>query len=745
MVVGSFWASNSASGAVRSPLSPEEIAAAQQQRWDIPLLSSAPQVDGLLEEALWTDQALRVEMPYEIWPNENVAADVETVAYLGYTSTHLYVAFKALDPDAESIRARLSDRDTAWNDDNVGIVIDTFDDQRRAYYLNSNPLGIQMDRAGRGFGDSSWDGVWNSRGRIHSWGYSVEMEIPFSTLRFQPGSGPQTWGFDVQRSVPRTNRKTMSIVPRNRDIDCVLCQYPKLTGLSGLDSGRNLEVVPTLTGGRADQAGDGGGLIAGSEEVDAGATVRWGMTPSLTLSATANPDFSQVEADVAQLEINRTFAINFPETRPFFLEGADSFRTPLRVVQTRSIADPAWGLKLTGQQGRNGLGVFVAEDDVTNLLIPGRQSSSSEVLSGTSTAAVITYNRNLGDRSNVGAVVTSREGESYDNMIAGAHTFLALSPKDSIRAQFVVSDTTYPDEVSEGSEPLEDHALTVRYDHESRNWEWDLEYQEVGDDFRADVGFMPRVGFKQGEASLERTWRRGSDGLWSRQSVEVQTRQLDDSDGLSLNQNTRLRYHLSGKWQSNISAGTYFGDSFWNGQRFDGNGRWISLSSRPVASFDWGIETNWGDSIDFTHTRAADSFRLSPRVSVNVGRRLRMRLNHTLQQLDVEGGQLFEANLSQLRVVYQLNVRTFVRAILQHRAISRDTSLYASAVDPLTENLFNQLLFSYKLNPQTVFFLGYSDDRLGGESLDPLGGLQFQDLEQTSRTFFVKLGYRWLL
>ncbi len=705
-------------------------------------------MDGVVDEEMWRD-ALRLEMPYEIWPGENAAAGIRTEAYLAHTDSHLYVAFKAWDPEPEQIRARMSDRDTAWDDDAVELVIDTFNDQRRAYYLRANPLGIQMDRAGRGWGDRSWDGVWSSRGKIHPWGYSVEMEIPFSTLRFQAGSGPQTWGFDVQRSHPRSDRRSLSAVPRDRDNDCTLCQYPKLSGFRGISAGRNLEVVPTLVGGRADTLGDSGDLESGAEEVDAGATVRWGMTPSLTLSATANPDFSQVEADVAQLEINRTFAINFPETRPFFLEGADSFSTPFRAVQTRSIVDPSWGLKLTGQQGRNGIGVFVAEDEVTNLLIPGRQFSSSAQAEGTSTSSVITYNRNVGERSNFGAMVTAREGEEYENTVAGVHGLVAFSPRDVIEAQFLFTDTVYPDEVVEGSElpeqNVDDHALTVAYRHDSRDWEWDLGYTQVGDDFRADLGFMPRVGYRRGSADLERIWRRDSGGLWTYQSVSAEVRQLEDVDGGMLNRQNQLRYQINGKLQSRLSFGTYTGESSWNGRVFDQDGHWLSLSSRPLGSFQWSLSSNWGDSIDFAHTRAAESVTLRPRLELDMGRRFKLRANHTLQQLDVDGGRLFEANLSQVRLVYQFTPRTFVRAIVQYRDIAREAELYDATVDPKTERLFNQLLFSYKLNPQTVFFLGYSDDRLGGEALDELGNLQFLDLEQTSRTFFMKLGYRLLM
>jgi hypothetical protein len=156
---------------------------------------------------------------------------------------------------------------------------------------------------------------------------------------------------------------------------------------------------------------------------------------------------------------------------------------------------------------------------------------------------------------------------------------------------------------------------------------------------------------------------------------------------------------------------------------------------KPTGSLYFELFAKVGDQVDFANTQAGEILQLQPYVRYLVGRHVRLSLSHLFQRLDVEGGQLFEANLSQLTTVYQFNARTFVRLITQYTDIQRDPTLYTFDVNAKTEQLFNQLLFSYKLNPQTVLFAGYSDNSLGTERVD---------LTRDNRTFFLKLGYAWV-
>jgi hypothetical protein len=277
----------------------------------------------------------------------------------------------------------LRDRDSAFNDDFVGVVLDTFNDQRRAFEFFINPLGVQMDLINdqvNGSESSSWDAIWDSAGQINDRGFAAEIAIPFSQLRFPRTDGDLTWGIDVLRFRPRANRARISNNTQDRNLSCYLCQFDKFTGFANAEPGKAIEVVPTLTATRTDKPPapptTSGTLEHGDFETEAGLGVRWGITPDLTLDLTFNPDFSQVEADVAQLEENTTFALSYPESRPFFLEGQDYYSSPLSAVYTSTVADPDAGAKFTGRTGKNTIALFATNDAITNLLFPARSALS---------------------------------------------------------------------------------------------------------------------------------------------------------------------------------------------------------------------------------------------------------------------------------------------------------------------------------------------------------------------------------
>jgi hypothetical protein len=713
----------------------------------IPRATSEIRIDGVLDEPAW-EQALKMEVNVEMDPGRNVAAPVTTLAYLTYDDRRLYAAFRANDPNPAAIRANLADRDTAFRDDFVGLIFDTFNDERRGYELFVNPLGVQMDLALDETQDEeedpAWDAIWDSAGRIDDQGYVVEMAVPFSSLRFQRSAGEQTWGLVPFRSYPRSLRHQITAVPLAPDDDCILCQMPKVTGFAGVTPGRNVEIDPTATARRTDVRQDfpAGPLAAGDAEADLGLTARWGITPNLTLSGAVNPDFSQVEADVVQLDVSTQFALFFPEKRPFFLEGADFFDTPFDVVHTRTVADPAWGVKLTGKEGGNGLGFFVAQDEVTNLLLPSSQFSRNASLDLRTTDAALRYRRDLGDFSTLGAVVTHREGGDYLNSVCGIDGRWRPTPSDVVDVQVLGSRTEYPQGFAELDLPqgrLDGSALRAGYNHSSRHWDWYAHYEDIDPEFRADLGFMPQVGFTLLLAGLEHTWWSDERESWyTNVSVGGDWDLTEDADGTILEREFETWAELRGPLQSFYRITTGWRDRFWNGVTFDERFTHFNFEMRPTGALNVYFNATVGDTIDFAHTRAGDLLRLRPGLGYNFGRRLRLELDHDLQRVDVDGGELLAVNITQMKAVYQLNIRSFFRAILQYTDLSFDPDLYtASEVDPDSEHLFSQLLFAYKLNPQTVLFLGYSDNQLGGELADG----SVVDLTRSDRTLFFKVGY----
>ena len=443
--------------ALASPLAARQQATAparsERPAYRVERATSPITIDGVLDEAAWQDAAV-VDVKYETRPKENLPPDVKTETLLTYDGNHLYVGFRAHDPEPSAIRAHLLDRDRAFSDDFVGIVLDTFNDERRAFEFFVNPLGVQMDMFQDDVGgteDDTWDAIWLSAGKINATGYAVEIAIPWSSLRFPRAEGEQTWGFDALRFYPRSQRARISSHPLDRNISCYLCQASKMTGFSGVTPGKNIEVAPTATAARTDRRSDfpDGAYEEGDVESDLGLTVKWGITPNLTLNAAVNPDFSQVEADSAQLDVNNQFALFFPEKRPFFLEGADFFDTPFDAVFTRNVADPAWGVKLTGKEGKNGLGVFASRDDRTNLLIPGSNGSAATSLDFETSDAVLRYRRDFGSSSALGVLYTGREGDGYQNHLAGIDGRYLFRGTSSFRGQFLRSRTEYPGSVRE--------------------------------------------------------------------------------------------------------------------------------------------------------------------------------------------------------------------------------------------------------------------------------------------------------
>ncbi|HSL83589.1 MAG TPA: DUF5916 domain-containing protein [Thermoanaerobaculia bacterium] len=720
-------------------------AAAATRTYEVRRADGEIAVDGRLDEAAWAG-AHTFTLDYETYPGDNVPPPVRTEMWIAYDLENLYVGVRAHDPEPEKIRARLRDRDAAFQDDFVGVVLDTFNDERRAFEFFVNPLGVQMDLLQNdvtGAEDASWDALWSSAGRVTEGGYEVEMAIPFSSLRFPRTSGPQTWGIDAVRVWPRDQRRRIGLNELPRGRNCYLCHGAKLTGFSGITPGRNLEIAPTLTATDVAARGGAGQRFEGSGDQELGLTARWGVTPATTVGATLNPDFSQVEADAAQLAVNTQFALFFPEKRPFFLEGADFFDTKIGAVYTRNIADPDWGAKVTGKSGKSAYGLIVAEDARTNLLIPGSQSSELAFLEEENLSTVLRYRRDLSGSSSVGGLLTSREGDGYHNRLAGIDYLLRWNEGDAFRVEVLGSQTEYPDPIRaahgqpEGS--LEGTAARVAYQHQTQEWMGYLLYNDVSADFRADLGFVPRAGFRTGFGMVERYWYADpGERRWSRFTLGAETTWTYDEAGEPLQNQVAPYVRVNGPRQSFLNLYLGYGPSWFNGRELDRTFVVAYGEVQATPSVYLSLESRVGEEIDFDNARQGEIVRLVPRARFDLGRHLRLSLSHNHESLDVAGGRLYTANLTDVRASYQVNVRTFVRLVTQYFDLERDPALYTFPTEEHASSLFNQLLFSYKVNPQTVVFLGYSDNYQGDERA-------IDRLPQTNRTLFLKLGYALVL
>jgi hypothetical protein len=709
----------------------------ENKQYRVPRVMSKVKPDGILNEEVWK-KALVLELNYEVEPGENIKPPVKTEVLLAYSKTHFYVAFRAFDPDPSQIHARISDRDDLGNQDWVAVILDTFNDERRSYDLTCNPLGVQADLIETPDGNApQWDAIWDSGGRINNQGYFVEMSIPFSSLGFQRKEGEQVWGLDVVRSYPRSVRHHIGLFPRDRNNNCYLCQSVKLIGFEGAKPGKNLEFDPTLfTHISHERENELEGPFVKDERIDAGLTVRWGFTPNLTLSAAVNPDFSQVEADALELDINEPFALFYPEKRPFFNEGGDFFNTPLNAVYTRTLRDPTWGIKLTGKEGSHTIGAYMVRDTLTNLIFPGSQGSNATSLSMNSTSAVLCYRRDFGNKYKLGALLTHRYGQDYLNSVLGFDGDLRFSSRDRIRMQLMGSSTRYPnDTAAEFDQPHErfnDKALDILYVHDARNLDWHVGYRDIGEKFRADLGFIPQVGFRSFFGGTAYVWYAKPGQWWTQFSLEGNYEQVLDSNGPLLNRDSYIKLTYLGPMEMYSYIDFTSRREAYNGMTFDQDQLTLNHCMNPMGNMKVGMNLILGDRIDYANTRLGKRIRLSPYLLYDIGLHVHLYLSHKFERMQVGSERLYTANQSELHLAYQLNKRTFLRTILQYVDYRYNIAMYSREVDPEYRHLFTQILFSYKINPQTVLFLGYSDNYLGYVNTG---------LPQVNRTIFLKLGY----
>ena len=726
------------------PVSFATFAQSLEADFAIPRVSSAPNIDGRVEAAEWAG-ATRMLLDKEFDPTPGDPARVRTEAFIMEDGDTLYIAFVAEDPDPEQIRAFYRDRDQIGGTDFVGVALDTFNDEARAFEFITSPLGVQFDAINddlSGDEDDSWNALWDSEGQITDTGYMVEMAIPFKQLRFPSGKQEKIWGVRFIRDYPRDRRYRFSESNVDKNVSCFVCQFQKASGFADVEPGRNIEVVPTLTasGQRSRPAPAWGGQWSDTEtETEAGVDLRWGINQDMYLNATLNPDFSQVETDEAQLEINNTFSLYYPEKRTFFLDGADYFNTNLNIVHTRNIADPDYGIKLTGKSGNHSYGLMQLNDTSTSFVIPDNESSRVASLGDTeSEISVLRYRQDVLGNSSIGAVMTHREGGDYANTVAGMDGRWRITNSDVFSVQYLHSQSDYPGliQAQYRQKPhLSDSTVLLDYRHNDSRWDVWAEHVNYGKDFRADMGFINRVDFKRNTLRVGRTWRYPAQSFFNRIRVALDWDNTHDQAGLELEEELEMFVEMEGPYQSRLDG--LFGGSktYYNGFTFDEQFNQLAVSVRPNSDLYMKMTVRVEDVVDFANTRLGHSKRYTPELNYQAGRHLQLNLQHTLQQFDVKGGRLFTANLSYLRTTWQFNIHSFVRFIVQYADTERDRSLYIRPVQSRAKELSTQLLYSYKLNAQSVFFLGYS-------------GAGFQDdflnsVEPSAHAVFAKFSYAW--
>jgi hypothetical protein len=708
-------------------------------------------VDGDLSDPGWKGAA-EIDKFWETSPGDNVPAKVRTVAYLTYDDKAFYIGLRCDDPRPEKIRAPYVDRDQVLGtDDNVAIFLDTRNDRRSAIEFRVNPRGIQGDaiwNEANGNEDFSPDFFYDTAAKITREGWTAEMRLPFSSLRYGK-SDPQTWGILVWRNYPREFRYAFysSLLPRGSN--CLLCYMRDVTGLSGLPSAGHLVAAPYVTGKEDGQPRDASDPRSSFRNkparANAGGDVKWTPSPETAVDATINPDFSQIESDVAQIAVNQRFALLYPEKRPFFLEGTDLFQTPIQAVYTRTITSPRWGSRITGKLGSSAYTLLVGQDrGGGSVILPGPQFSSFAPQDFSSFFGIGRLRHDIGT-SFAGLLATDREvSGGGHNRLFGPDFQWRPNQIDQVTGQFLYSDTRTPDQPDLAGEwdgrKLSGSAVDLNWSHQTPTWGWFGEYKDLADGFRADDGFLPQVGIREGTAQVgyaffpEGIFRRlfprlGEDYIVDRNGSLVSRRFFPGVDFFGA-------YDLTGFLGVNVDA-YRVGTAVLDRTQFV----WL-VQVDPSRRFTRVTFQGFlGSEIDFDNARTGHGGDLSAVITARPTDHLEFQFNGVRRWLDVSGGRLFTAQVGRLKVTYTFSARMFLRVIGQYVETRRDPSLYTFAVPARDGNFDGSALFSYKLNWQTVFFLGYGDSRV----LLPSSGAPLQssryDLVPTARQLFLKISY----
>jgi hypothetical protein len=708
-------------------------------------LTAPVQVDGHLGDAGWAD-ATRVDTFWETNPGDNIPPKLRTVAWLAYDDRYLYAAFDFED-DPKTIRAPIGDHDNMpGSTDYGGLVLDTRNDGRSAILLLVNPNNVQYDAitddaSGE---DSSYDLYWDSAARINDHGWTLEIRVPFSSLRYGPGD-PQTWGIMLYRNRARDFRYQMLSSMRPHGSNCFICHERKLVGLSGLPSGQHLVLAPYTTA-HQDSAprGDlGTPLENGSANWDVGLDAKWTPTANTAIDATINPDFSQIESDEAQIAVNERFALFFSEKRPFFLEGLNLFSTPIQAVYTRTITSPRWGARATGEASGVGYTFLVTQDrGGGSVILPGPDFSQLAPQDFSSTVTVGRVRKVLGS-SFVSLLTTDREiSGGGHNRVFGPDFQWRPTEADAVTGQLLISDSQTPGRPDLADEwdgrSLRSHALQATWEHSTRDLYSLVVYKDFGDDFRADVGFVPQVGYRQVVGEIGPHFYPKS-GIFSRVHPFVRVRYDEDTHGDLLLRRAFPAIEVEGLW-SGFAQGFVFFDRTRAGNRYFDTRQlaWYVEMSPARWLKRLIVEGTYGDQIDFDNARAGSGASVNLRFTWQPSDHLELRFDGGRRWLDLEEGpfrgeRLFTADVARLNTTWSVSSRTFVRLIVQDVRTERDPALYTFRVDPKDDDLAGSALFAYKLNWQTVLFLGYGDERTFFAPADRL--------EKAGRQLFFKVSY----
>jgi hypothetical protein len=747
----------------------------------VPRIDSSVVIDGTLDDAPWSSAA-RLTGFSQYQPVDGRPAEEPTEVLVWYSADAICFGIRATEVHGDVVRATRANRDDIAAEDHVQILLDTDNTRQLSFLFGVNPLGVQQDgtrsasfaggaggasATGGGFRninpldgsvDLNPDYVFESRGRLTQSGYEVEIRIPFKSLRYQDAR-VQSWGLHILRRVQHSGYQD-TWAPAIRANANFLAQSGTLDGLTNMHRGLVLEAAPTMTA-RVDGTPrvDRDHVYKGQAEF--GGDARWGLRQNLTLNATINPDFSQVEADVGQVLLNERFALFYPEKRPFFLDGLELFDTPNQLIYTRRIVEPTAGLKLGGRVASANIAAMLVQDDDDQ----SWDRSSNPVF------GVVRLRRELGKSLAVGSVLTAREdGDDYSRL-AGADVRLYHSRLYFLQFQAAQSWTDSLGTARNGS------LLQADWDRTGRQWGFHYAVRALEPGFGAAAGFVNRTGIIEARTFNRLSFYGAKDAAIQTWGAFITADRIWDYDNpgrplVETVESISPTATLRGGWQLSgaIARRSFAYDPsaysdltvFRQGPAdeplppgpFIVPGRernQVSTSVRvttptlryfsATASVAHGRTPIFREAAPGTSTRIDGALELRPTTAL----RTTIQFSHLTLDRARDDSEFSKETIPRIKAEYQVTRALFFRLVGQYAARTRAPLVDRRGVplfvngQPDTGSSSNEFsmdwLASYRPIPGTLVYVGY------GSTMQEPGEFRFSDLRRTRDGFFGKVSY----
>ena len=742
-------------------------------------------VDGVIDEAAWSG-AERFENFVENFPNEGQKPKAITDGYVTHDDKNLYIAFICHDPDMHKLRATLSDRDRLYQDDFVGINVDPYGAQVNGFEFFVNPLGIQADLSVdiNGNEDDSFDAVWESAAKIYDDRWTVEIKIPFQSLRF-PNKTEQDWLIHFWRIYPRDQRYLYSWMPRSRDVSNQYSEAGHLKMTMTETPGKTFELLPyavgTTTRALEDKDAEGINGKWGKTQLDqnVGFNLKYGLSSNVTLDLAYNPDFSQIEADAGQISVNNTFALFFNEKRPFFLEGRDIFFVDqdINLLYTRTINNPLVAAKLSGKAGKLSFGYITSYDEDTPYIIPFEENSVTLSTNTNSTTNILRTKYELKTGTYVGFTGTDRRVGGGSNTAGTLDAKIRLDSKYTLSALAGLSHTREPNDSALSADQIDHFTFRtggrtydsefngenydgwlgrITLDRTARHWGFFAWYNDLSPGFRSENGFIRSNNIREVGAFNRYTFYfADSNPVLARIEPRVQFNRKYNYDGQLKDWWINPQLFVQFKKQTYIWIGVAaLNNENFHGRQFNNIHRvGFETGTQAIKLINGGFWTETGNYIN-REGRSDDprnplikakGFNLQTWLTVKPTSRLSDEFNYLQFDLWTHygGKPLVSQHIFRNALSYQFTTRLFLRIIgdlaisdTYQTATDEDDNLIIGQTDHQHSESFNiNPLISYKINPFTVFFLGAN---VGG-SKRPYEN--YNGLTATNQSVFVKFQY----